>query len=128
MNWVIEVNGMKNYTISKNIEAEDIFLDHAGFNTYQSIYRAKSVFQAKKVIIVTQKYHLSRAVYIARKLGIEAYGVSSDKRFYPKILSYKLRESLARCKDFFLVNFLKPKPKYLGEQIDLSGDGRVTFD
>ncbi len=123
-----EVNAMKKYVISKNIDTEDIFLDHAGFNTYQSIYRAKSVFQAEKVIIVTQKYHLYRAVYIARKLGIDAYGVSSDKHYYPKILVYEFRESLARCKDFFLVNFLKPKPKYLGEQIDLTGDGRVTFD
>ena len=101
-------------------------MDHAGFSTYESLYRAKDVFGAEKIIIVTQKYHLSRAVYIARKLGIEAYGVPSDKHFYPQIKQYKLRETLARCKDYLLVNILKTKPTYLGDQINLMGDGRVT--
>lgn len=123
-----EVNAMKEYTLSNNIVHEDIFLDHAGFNTYQSMYRAKEVFQAEKIIIVTQSFHLPRAVYIARKLGIDAYGVASDKHYYPRIKQYEQREFLARCKDFFLVNFLKPKPKYLGEVIDLTGSGEVTFD
>ena len=123
-----EVNAMKQYTLLSNIIQEDIFLDHAGFNTYQSMYRAKEVFQAKKLIIVTQSYHLPRAIYIARKLGIDAYGVASDKHYYPRINQYKQREFLARCKDFVLVNFLKPKPKYLGEVIDLTGNGEVTYD
>ena len=123
-----EVNAMKNYVLLYDIDDEDIFLDHAGFNTYQSMYRAKEVFEADKLIIVTQSFHLPRAVYIARKLGIDAYGVASDKHYYPKINQYKQREFLARCKDFILVNFLKPKPKYLGEVIDLTGNGQVTFD
>lgn len=123
-----EVNAMKQYTLLSNIIQEDIFLDHAGFNTYQSMYRAKEVFQAKKLIIVTQSYHLPRAIYIARKLGMDAYGVASDKHYYPRINQYKQREFLARCKDFVLVNFLKPKPKYLGEVIDLTGNGEVTYD
>ncbi len=123
-----EVNAMKNYVLLYDIDDKDIFLDHAGFNTYQSMYRAKEVFEADKLIIVTQSFHLPRAVYIARKLGIDAYGVASDKHYYPKINQYKQREFLARCKDFILVNFLKPKPKYLGEVIDLTGNGQVTFD
>ncbi|WP_069650428.1 SanA/YdcF family protein [Caloranaerobacter ferrireducens] len=123
-----EVNAMKKYVISQNVPVEDIFLDHAGFNTYDSLYRAKHIFQAKKIIIVTQEYHLPRAIYIARKLGIEAYGVIADKHIYPKMPLYKSRESLARVKDYILVNFLKPKSRYLGEIIDLSGDGRVTDD
>lgn len=123
-----EVNAMKNYVLLYGIDDEDIFLDHAGFNTYQSMYRAKEVFEADKLIIVTQSFHLPRAVYIARKLGIDAYGVASDKHYYPKINQYKQREFLARCKDFILVNFLKPKPKYLGEVIDLTGNGKITFD
>lgn len=123
-----EVNAMKTYAASNKVIIEDIFMDHAGFNTYESMYRAKDVFGAKKIIIVTQKYHLSRAVYIARKLGLQAYGVSSDKHYYPKMSQYKMRESLARCKDYVLVNFIKPKPTYLGEVIDLSGDGKVTHD
>ncbi|QZY55794.1 SanA/YdcF family protein [Crassaminicella profunda] len=121
-----EVNAMKKYAMNKGAAEADIFMDHAGFSTYESLYRAKDVFGAKKIIIVTQKYHLPRAVYIARKLGIEAYGVPSDKHFYPKIKQYKVRESIARCKDYLLVNILKTKPKYLGEPIDLLGDGRVT--
>lgn len=121
-----EVNAMKKYALNKGAQESDIFMDHAGFSTYESLYRAKDVFGAKKIIIVTQKYHLTRAVYIARKLGLEAYGVPSDKHFYPQIKQYKLRETLARCKDYLLVNILKTKPTYLGEPIDLMGDGRVT--
>ena len=70
-----EVNTMKNYAIEKGVLSEDIFMDHAGFSTYESVYRAKNVFLAKKVVIVTQKYHLSRALYISNQLGLEAYGV-----------------------------------------------------
>lgn len=123
-----EVNAMKTYAESREVFIEDIFMDHAGFSTYESAYRARDVFRAEKIIIVTQKYHLARAVYIARKLGIDAYGVASDKRSYPKIAIFKFRESLARCKDYLLVNFIKPQPTYLGEVIDLSGDGRVSHD
>ncbi|WP_432402910.1 SanA/YdcF family protein [Wukongibacter sp. M2B1] len=123
-----EVNAMKSYALSQEVLIEDIFMDHAGFNTYESAYRARDVFEAKKIIIVTQEYHLARAVYIARKLGIDAYGVASDKHLYPKIAIYKFRESLARCKDYILVNFIKPKPTYLGEVIDLNGDGRKSHD
>lgn len=123
-----EVNAMKNYVLDNDIPEKDIFMDHAGFNTYDSLYRARDVFKAKKIIIVTQEYHLPRAIYIARKLGLDAYGVAADKHFYPKIEMYKFRESLARCKDFIYVNLLKPKPKYLGEPIDISGDGLRTND
>ena len=123
-----EVNAMKQYAVSQDIDNTDIFMDHAGFNTYESMYRARDVFLANKIIIVTQGYHLHRAVYNARKLGLEAYGVSADKHYYPGIKSYKLRESLARVKDYFLVNFLKIEPTYLEETIDIRGDGTVTDD
>lgn len=122
-----EVNSMKKYALEKDVISKDIFMDHAGFNTYDSMYRAKDVFKAEKVIIVTQEYHLSRAIYIARKLGIDAYGVASDKHYYPKLAIYKFRESIARCKDYLLVIF-KVKPKYLGEPIDITGDGSATND
>lgn len=122
-----EVNSMKRYALEKDVNSKDIFMDHAGFNTYDSMYRAKGVFKAEKVIIVTQEYHLSRAIYIARKLGIDAYGVASDKHYYPKLPIYKFRESIARCKDYLLVMF-NVKPKYLGEPIDITGDGSVTND
>ena len=122
-----EVNIMKNFAIKKGIPSEDIFMDHAGFSTYESLYRAKEVFEAKKVVIVTQKYHLYRALYIAKRLGIEAYGVNSDPRRYVGEAYRELREILARNKDFFSCIF-KPKPKYLGEAIHVSGSGDLTND
>ena len=122
-----EVNIMKNFAIEKEVPSEDIFMDHAGFSTYESIYRAKEVFKAKKVVIVTQKYHLYRALYIAKQLGIEAYGVNSDPRRYVGEAYRELREILARNKDFFSC-IIKPKPKYLGEAIPVSGSGDLTND
>ena len=122
-----EVNIMKNFAIEKGVPSEDIFMDHAGFSTYESLYRAKEVFEAKKVVIVTQKYHLYRALYIANQLGIEAYGVNSDPRRYVGEAYRELREILARNKDFFSCIF-KPKPKYLGEAIPVSGSGDLTND
>lgn len=122
-----EVNIMKNFAIEKGVPSEDIFMDHAGFSTYESIYRAKEVFEAKKVVIVTQKYHLYRALYIANQLWIEAYGVNSDPRRYVGETYREFREILARNKDFFSCIF-KPKPKYLGEAIPVSGSGDLTND
>lgn len=122
-----EVNIMKEYAIQKGIPSENIFMDHAGFSTYESIYRAKEIFGAKKMVIVTQKYHLYRALYIANKLGVEAYGVNSDPRKYVGETSREIREILARDKDFVKCIF-KPKPTYLGESIPVSGNGDITND
>jgi len=122
-----EVNIMKSFAIENGIPSEDIFMDHAGFSTYESLYRAKEVFEAKKVVIVTQKYHLYRALYIANQLDIEAYGVNSDPRRYVGEAYRELREILARNKDFFSC-IIKPKPKYLGEAIPVSGSGDLTND
>ena len=122
-----EVNIMKNFAIEKGVPSEDIFMDHAGFSTYESLYRAKEVFETKKVVIVTQKYHLYRALYIANQLGVEAYGVNSDPRRYVGETYRELREILARNKDFFSCIF-KPRPKYLGEAIPVSGSGDLTND
>ena len=122
-----EVNIMKQYAIDKGIPSEDIFMDHAGFSTYESIYRAKEIFKAKNIIIVTQKYHLYRALYIAKKLDINAYGVSSDPRKYRGQIYRELREILARNKDFMNC-IIKTKPTYLGESIPVSGNGNITND
>jgi len=122
-----EVNVMKNYLIYKEIPSEDIFMDHAGFSTYDSIYRAKEIFKAKKIVIVTQKYHLTRALYIAKQLDLEAYGVSSDRREYKYQLKRDIREIAAIVKDFIMCIF-KPEPKYLGETIPVSGNGDITND
>lgn len=120
-----EVNTMRNYALEKGAKKERVFMDHAGFCTYDSIYRAKEIFSAKKVIIVTQKYHLYRALYIAEKLGLDAVGVASDVHTYRGQINRELREIVARNKDF-LLSHLKTKPKYLGEKIDLKGDASVT--
>lgn len=122
-----EVNIMKNYAIEKGVPSENIFMDHAGFSTYESIYRAKEIFKAKKVVIVTQRYHLYRALYIANQLGLEAYGVGSDPRKYVGATYRELREILARDKDFIKCIF-KPEPTYLGETIPVSSNGNATND
>ena len=121
-----EVNTMRDYTLNTGIDSVDIFMDHAGFSTYESIYRAKEIFLAKKIVIVTQEYHLYRALYIANKLGLSAYGVASSDIVYGQDMR-DIREFLARNKDFVKVIF-KPEPTYLGETIPISGDGNVTVD
>ena len=122
-----EVNIMKNYAIEKGIPSENIFMDHAGFSTYESIYRARDIFKAKKIVIVTQKYHLYRALYAANCLGLEAYGLGADPRQYSGATFRELREILARDKDFIKCIF-KPKRTYLGDTIPVSGNGDVTND
>lgn len=122
-----EVNVMKGFAMDRGVPSEHIFMDHAGFSTYESLYRARDIFEARKIIIVTQKYHLYRALYIAKKLGLEAYGVASDPRQYVGQESRELREILARVKDFVSC-ILKPEPTYLGDSIPISGDGNLTND
>lgn len=122
-----EVNVMKNYAINAGVPSEDIFMDHAGFSTYDSVYRADRIFKASKIIVVTQEFHLYRSLYIAKKLKIEAVGVSATKQDYSNRFVFETREILARDKDFVKTIF-KPTPKYLGEVIPVSGDGNITND
>jgi vancomycin permeability regulator SanA len=122
-----EVDVMKSFAVDAGIASENVFMDHAGFSTYESMYRAKEIFQAKKVIIVTQQYHLYRAIYIAESLGLEAYGVAADYRSYYGQTKRDIREVLARVKDFG-TSILKPKPTYLGDAIPIWGDGNQTND
>ena len=123
-----EVGTMKDYILkNSDIKEKDIFLDHAGFSTYDSIYRAKDIFKVESAIIVTNEYHLPRALYLAEKLGIDAYGYTSDKREYYYMDAYKKREKIAQLKDFLFVNVLKPEPKFLGDSIPVNiSDGRDT--
>lgn len=120
-----EVNAMKDYAIEQGIDSSVVFMDHAGFSTYESAYRARDIFQIKTVVIVTQKYHLYRALYVARALGLEAYGVSADRRDYNPYILFSVREIFARCKDF-LYSIFQPLPTYLGEVIPITGDGSAT--
>lgn len=122
-----EVNAMKEYALNAGIPSQDIFMDHAGFSTYESMYRAREIFRVKKAIIITQKYHLYRALYMARGFGIEGYGVVSEPRKYAGQQYRDLREILARDKDF-LKMIVKPEPTYLGETIPISGSGLASHD
>ena len=122
-----EVNVMKAYLIGEGIDSNIIFMDHAGFSTYESIYRAKEIFEAKSILIVTQEYHLYRALYIANRLDIEAYGLKADIREFKNQPYYDFREYLARNKDFIKVIF-KPESTYMGDIIPVSGDGDLTND
>lgn len=122
-----EVNVMKNYAIDAGVPADDIFMDHAGFSTYESIYRAKDIFQVESMVIVTQEYHLYRALYIADELGVEAKGVAADSRVYASQIYNESREALARVKAFGTV-ILNVQPTYMGEVIPISGKGSATDD
>lgn len=122
-----EVNVMKDYAVKAGVPSEDVFMDHAGFSTYESVYRARDIFLAEKIIIVTQEYHLPRALYTAKSLGLDAVGVASDRRGYSNMNYHNMREFAARLKDFGY-SILKPPPTYLGDTIPVFGDGDVTND
>ena len=122
-----EVATMKKYAVDAGIPDADVFMDHAGFSTYESLYRAKEIFGADKIIVVSQKYHLYRALYIAEQLGIDAYGVDADYRSYWGQTKREIREILARCKDLLTTAF-RVSPTYGGEAIPINGNGNVTND
>lgn len=115
-----EVAVMKSYLVDAGIPGEDIVTDHAGFSTYETVYRAKAVFCVDSAIVVTQKYHLYRALYGCERMGIEATGtVASDMGGDAGDEMRELREILARVKDFGMW-IIKPDPKYLGEKIPIT--------
>ncbi len=121
-----EVNSMKDYAVTMGAEPSEVFTDHAGFSTYESIYRARDVFGADTIIIVTQEYHLYRALYIAEQLGVEAYGVACRDIRYSGQDWRDFREILARNKDF-LYCMIEPEPWSVGElRYPLDGDASST--
>jgi len=121
-----EVNKMRMYAIDRGVPPEDIFMDHAGFSTYDTMYRARDVFMVKSAIVVTQGYHLPRAVYTARTLGLEAIGFPADNHVLPSD-NYR-REILARAKSLLQLYVTRPDPRFLGDPIPITGDGRATND
>ncbi len=120
-----EVKVMLEYAREAGVPDKDIFLDHAGFSTYESMYRAKEIFGAEKIIVVTQKYHEYRALYIGQRLGMNVEGVCTDPIEYMGQFNRDIREVFARDKDFFQC-IAKPEPTFLGDKIDLNGDGHET--
>lgn len=122
-----EVQAMKNYAIEKGVPSGDIFMDHAGFSTYESIARMKEVFQVSSGILVSQAYHLPRALYLSQAMGLDMQAVASDKRRYKGQRYRDVREYMARVKDFWKGIF-KPKTYIGGEVISLNQSGDVTND
>lgn len=120
-----EVKAMKDYAVAQGVPSADVFCDHAGFSTYESMYRAKHVFGAERIVVATQTYHLYRALYAAHGLGLEAVGVPSDYRAYAKQAQYDVREVPARTKDFFKTMFKVPST-FVGDPISLDQSGDVT--
>jgi SanA protein len=118
-----EVNPVQHYLLAAGIPPQDIFLDHAGFDTYSSMYRAKTVFDATSAIIVTQDFHLPRAVFTARALGMQAYGY--DAPGGGSFFDY-LREIPASAKALWDLA-TRRVPQYLGRQYPLEGDGQTTW-
>jgi vancomycin permeability regulator SanA len=122
-----EVNVMKQFAIDAGVLSSHIFMDHAGFSTYESLIRARDVFDVQTVVIVSQKDHLYRALMIAEGLGLEAIGVAAEDIAYSGQLARTVRETLARIKDFVMVPF-EPKPTFGGQVISIHGDGDLTND
>lgn len=115
-----EVGTMEAEAIAQGVPQGDIVTDHAGFSTYDSLYRARDIFGAERVVIVTQEYHLSRALYLAEALGLEAWGVAAAPRNDAGQIGRDFREILARDKAF-LWAILQPEPKFLGDPVPLDG-------
>jgi SanA protein len=119
-----EVTPVRKYLIDAGVAAGDIFLDHAGFDTYSSMYRARDVFDVTSAIIVTQDFHLPRAVFIARALGLQAYGFPAREdrgNFYNYIR--EIPASIKAAWDLLMHRV----PEYLGPQIPITGDGSTTW-
>lgn len=121
-----EVNPIRHYLLDRDVDPEDIFMDHAGFDTYDSMYRSQYIFEVESLIVVTQEFHLPRAVYLGKGLGIETYGYTADRQVYLAANHYAFRESLARLKAFLDLLF-NSQPTYLGEQIPITGDGQLSW-
>ncbi len=120
-----EVNAMRRWLESRGVPAADIFQDHAGLDTYSSLARARDVFGAQRVLVVTQRFHLPRALFIARRLGLQADGAAADLRVYRGAAYWEAREVASRTRAFVDVAVGR-RPRHLGVGISLAGDGRAT--
>lgn len=123
-----EVQAMKDYLVERGVPAGAVFMDHAGFDTYSTLYRARDVFGIERAVLCTQSYHLYRACYIGRRLGLDVTGAPGARRRYPSMVKQHIREAGARVKAVLQVELLRSEPRYLGDPIDIRGDGSQTDD
>ncbi len=123
-----EVNAMRRYARERGVPDEHIFTDHAGFNTYDTMARARRVFLVENAVVVTNQFHLDRSVFLARSAGIKAQGVVADKRPYTDAYYNDQREFLARCKAVLNVYLVRPDPAFLGPEIPITGSAKPSHD
>ena len=123
-----ETNCMRRWMQERGVAGEDVFCDHAGFSTHDSLARARQIFGVERAIVVTQAFHLPRALYTARVLGIEAQGVPCDRRTYRMGWWFALREMGSRTKALVQSGLLHCGPRVGGERIAIEGDGRASWD
>ena len=122
-----EVGTMRRILLERGIPADDIFTDHAGFDTWDSAQRARRVFDVRSAVVVTQGFHMARALYDARHAGLEATGFIADRRDYGRVMPrLRVREAAARVKTLGDV-VTGADPHFLGAQIPISGDGRASW-
>ncbi|WP_291288005.1 ElyC/SanA/YdcF family protein [Flavobacterium sp.] len=122
-----ELTVMKNYCYQHGVDTTKIYVDYAGFDTYSTMFRAKSIFNVKSATLVSQEYHLNRAVYIGQKLGVQSVGFSANEGEY---LGYKyvtFREYGSIFKAFFDV-LRNREPRFLGNPIDINGVSNYSKD
>lgn len=124
-----EVNTIKDYLIKKGVIEDDLFLDHAGFDTYDSLYRARDIFKVKSLTIISQEFHLSRSIYLANSLGMDAIGFVADKQKYiGGTFSNRIREVISNIKAFIDIIF-QASPRYLGDSIPINvSNAKLTWD
>jgi SanA protein len=123
-----ETNTMRRWLLERGLPPESLFCDHAGFTTYDTMARARRIFGVERAIVVTQRFHLPRALYTAAAVGLQAEGAGCDQRTYAKGLWFEVREIGARTKAFLEAGLLELDPRVLGPAIPITGDGRTSWD
>jgi len=123
-----EPNGMRRWLLDRGVPSEDVFMDHAGVRTLDTMQRAAHVFEVRDAVVCTQRFHLARSVFLARQAGIDAVGIVADRRTYGDPRYNAAREMLARTRAFADVYVLGAEPQHLGDPIPIDGDARATHD
>lgn len=123
-----EVNGMARWLRARGVPEGDLFLDHAGLRTHDTMQRAARVFRVREAVVCTQAFHLPRSVWLARQAGIDAVGLVADRRQYRKARLDAVRETFARTKAVLDIYVLRTEPRFLGDEIPIDGDARRTHD
>ncbi len=123
--WHNEPEAMRRAALQLGVPNEDIVLDYAGRRTYDSCYRAREIFGVERAVVVTQRFHLTRALYLCDSLGLDAVGVTADRRMYrpPQQQWWALREIAALVNAWLDIHLLRPQP-VLGEKLPIESAHR----